>query len=229
MSTTTTARALRLIIMGAPGSGKGTLAARLTRDFPTLVSISTGDVLRHHTRTGTDLGKAAASYVGRGELVPDKLVTDLVQCELHARASTPLLLDGYPRTAAQARDLDAMSGVHAALVLDVPADAILARVLGRWVHPGSGRTYNTGYNPPKVAGHDDVTGEPLVHRADDNKEVLEQRLAVYEQSTRPLIEYYRKAGVLHALSGTTSDEIYPKMHQVVSGLFASSLPASASK
>ncbi|ORZ37404.1 adenylate kinase-domain-containing protein [Catenaria anguillulae PL171] len=219
-------RALRLVIMGAPGSGKGTISTRLTRALPHLVPISTGTLLRTHIRNATPLGQQAAQLVQSGHLVPDSLINSLVACELADRPSTHLLLDGYPRTVAQAAQLDDWTLVQAVINLDVPRHVILDRVLNRWVHPGSGRTYHSTYSPPKVAGKDDVTGEPLVRRDDDRKEVVEERLNEYDRLTRPLVEYYATkrtpAGksVLVNVKGNTSDEIFPVVKRVVEDLMA---------
>ncbi|KAJ3355413.1 hypothetical protein GGF32_002035 [Allomyces javanicus] len=211
--------ALRLILVGAPGAGKGTQCKYLQRDFPSLVQLSTGNLLRDHMRLGTPLGQQAAALVQAGSLVPDTLVNDLVASELKARTASPLLLDGYPRTLAQAESLSHHTKITAVVNLDVPPSVIMDRILNRWVHPASGRVYNASYNPPKVAGVDDVTGEPLEQRADDTEEALTRRLQVYADATAPLLEFYARQGLLHSFKGNTSDEIYPHLRKLVAGLF----------
>jgi adenylate kinase len=182
---------MRLILLGAPGAGKGTQAKFICERFG-IPQISTGDMLRAAVKAGTELGLAAKKVMNTGGLVSDDIIIGLVK----ERITEPdcvngFLFDGFPRTIPQA---DAMkeAGVKLDLVLeiDVPDEAIIERMSGRRVHAASGRTYHLKFNPPKVAGHDDVTGEELIQRVDDAEETVRNRLAVYKSQTRPLVDYY---------------------------------------
>ncbi len=182
---------MRLILLGAPGAGKGTQAAFICQKYG-IPQISTGDMLRAAVKAGTPLGLQAKSVMESGGLVSDELIINLVK----ERIAEPdcvngFLFDGFPRTIPQA---DAMkeAGVKLDYVLeiDVPFDAIIERMSGRRSHPASGRTYHVKFNPPKVEGKDDETGEPLVQRDDDKEETVRKRLQVYDEQTRPLVDYY---------------------------------------
>eukprot|EP00937_MAST-01D_sp_MAST-1D-sp2_P006666 g6666.t1 len=182
--------------MGPPGGGKGTVSKRICAEFDA-VHVSTGDVLRDNVDRGTELGRTAQAHMAAGDLVPDALMVDLVLAELRTCAEGPcehVLLDGFPRTAAQAEALQA-KGVAVDLVLNlaVPTEEIVARISGRWVHPASGRVYADDFNPPAVPGKDDETGEPLIQREDDTPEAVRIRLAAYDEFTAPLSEFYRAA------------------------------------
>ena len=184
-------RPMRLILLGAPGAGKGTQAAFICKKFG-IPQISTGDMLRAAIKAGTPLGLAAKDVMDSGSLVSDEIVVSLVK----ERIAQPdcvngFLFDGFPRTIPQA---DAMktAGVKldAVLEIDVPDEAIIERMSGRLFHLPSGRSYHVKFNPPKVAGVDDVTGEPLVQRDDDKAETVRKRLEIYKRQTRPLVDYY---------------------------------------
>jgi len=184
---------LNLILLGPPGAGKGTQAERLQEDFA-LAYVATGDMLRQAVKDGTDLGKKAKAYMDKGDLVPDDLICRVIMERIDKpEAADGFLLDGFPRTIAQA---DAMkdSGVKIDYVLeiDVPDEMIVERMSGRRSHPASGRVYHVKFNPPKVEGKDDVTGEPLVQRDDDTEETVKKRLAVYHNQTEVLLGYYNK-------------------------------------
>lgn len=189
---------MKIILLGAPGAGKGTQAQFIMNKFG-IPQISTGDMLRAAIKAETDLGKQAKTLMDEGKLVPDDLIIALVQ----ERVSQPdcakgFLLDGFPRTIPQADALKA-AGIHIDYVLefDVPDEIIVERMSGRRVHLASGRTYHVVYNPPKVEGKDDITGEDLVIRPDDKKETVLERLKVYHSTTQPLVDYYQaeaKAG-----------------------------------
>jgi adenylate kinase len=182
---------MKLILLGAPGAGKGTQAAFICQKYG-IPQISTGDMLRAAVKAGTPLGLQAKSVMESGGLVSDDLIINLVK-ERIAQPDCALgfLFDGFPRTIPQAEAMKA-AGVKLDYVLeiDVPFDAIIERMSGRRSHPASGRTYHVKFNPPKVAGQDDVTGEPLVQRDDDKEDTVRKRLQVYDQQTRPLVDYY---------------------------------------
>jgi len=199
---------MRLILLGAPGAGKGTQAAFLCQKYG-IPQISTGDMLRAAVKAGTPLGLAAKQVMDAGHLVSDDLIISLVK----ERIAQPdcvngFLFDGFPRTIPQAEAMK-QAGVKIDVVLeiDVPDSAIIERMSGRRVHPASGRTYHVRNNPPKVEGQDDVTGEPLIQRDDDREEIVRNRLQVYQNQTRPLVEYYSKwAG--------TGDPQAPRYHRI---------------
>jgi len=182
------------LIIGAPGSGKGTISNWIVRDFG-LLHVSSGDLLRAQMRDGTELGLAAKSYIDKGDLVPDSVMVGLISSELKKLGEKPWLLDGFPRTQAQAEALQKETPVNVVVNLCVPFETIIERVKDRWIHPGSGRVYNLVFNPPKVAGKDDETGEDLVQRDDDKPESVRNRLEVFQQNTEPVLEFYRKMGI----------------------------------
>jgi adenylate kinase len=182
---------MRLILLGAPGAGKGTQATFLCQKYG-IPQISTGDMLRAAVKAGTPLGLAAKKVMDSGALVSDDIIIGLVR----ERVTQPdcakgFLFDGFPRTLPQAEALkQADVKIDYVLEIDVPFQAIVERMSGRRAHPGSGRTYHVKFNPPKVDGKDDVTGEPLVQRDDDKEETVLKRLEVYAAQTRPLVDYY---------------------------------------
>ena len=208
---------MRLILLGPPGAGKGTQAAFICQKFG-IPQISTGDMLRAAVKAGSPLGVAAKMVMDSGGLVGDDIIIGLVKERItQADCANGFLFDGFPRTIPQA---DAMksAGVKLDVVLeiDVPDEAIVERMSGRRVHMASGRTYHVKYNPPKVEGKDDATGEPLIQRDDDKEETVKKRLAVYQSQTRPLVAYYTSwsasgasdAPKCRKISGTgTVDEI----------------------
>ena len=182
---------MRLILLGAPGAGKGTQAAFICKQFG-IPQISTGDMLRAAVKAGTPLGLQADAVMKSGALVSDDLIIALVKERIaQADCASGFLFDGFPRTIPQADAMKA-AGVKLDYVLeiDVPFEAIIERMSGRRSHPASGRTYHVKFNPPKVDGVDDVTGEPLVQRDDDKEETVKKRLDVYSAQTRPLVDYY---------------------------------------
>ena len=182
---------MRLILLGPPGAGKGTQAAFI-RDKLAIPQISTGDMLRAAVKAGTPLGLAARKVMDAGQLVSDDIIIGLVKERLREPdCAKGYLFDGFPRTIPQAEALRAASvPLDYVLEIDVPDDEIIARMSGRRVHPGSGRSYHLEFNPPRVAGRDDQTGEPLVQRDDDREETVKKRLDVYRAQTRPLVDYY---------------------------------------
>ena len=182
---------MRLILLGAPGAGKGTQAAFICKQFG-IPQISTGDMLRAAIKAGTPLGLAAKAVMDSGALVSDDIIIGLVKERIaQADCAKGFLFDGFPRTIPQADAMKA-AGVKLDYVLeiDVPFDAIIERMSGRRVHVASGRTYHVKFNPPKVAGKDDETGEDLIQREDDKEETVRKRLDVYQAQTRPLVDYY---------------------------------------
>src|SRR5580765_2080254 len=182
---------MRLILLGAPGAGKGTQAAFICKKFA-IPQISTGDMLRAAVKAGTPLGLAAKKVMDAGGLVSDDIIIGLVKDRLkQADCANGYLFDGFPRTIPQADAMkDAGVAIDYVLEIDVPDEAIIERMSGRRVHPASGRTYHVKFNPPKVAGKDDATGEELIQRVDDEEATVRNRLSVYKSQTRPLIEYY---------------------------------------
>ncbi|NBD21906.1 adenylate kinase [Aquabacterium fontiphilum] len=182
---------MKLILLGAPGAGKGTQAAFLCQHFG-IPQISTGDMLRAAVKAGTPLGLAAKKVMDAGQLVSDDIIIGLVKERItQSDCAKGFLFDGFPRTIPQAEAMKA-AGVKIDFVLeiDVPDASIIERMSGRRVHVASGRTYHVTFNPPKVAGKDDVTGEDLIQRDDDQEETVRKRLDVYHQQTRPLVDYY---------------------------------------
>ena len=206
---------MRLILLGAPGAGKGTQASFICQKYG-IPQISTGDMLRAAVKAGTPLGQQADAVMKSGGLVSDDLIINLVKERIaQADCANGFLFDGFPRTLPQADAMKA-AGVKLDYVLeiDVPFDAIIERMSGRRSHPASGRTYHVKFNPPKVEGKDDVTGELLVQRPDDQEETVKKRLDVYSAQTRPLVAYYSDwaraepsaAPKYRAISGTGSVE-----------------------
>ena len=184
---------MRLILLGAPGAGKGTQATFIKERF-NIPQISTGDMLRAAVKAGTPLGIAAKKVMDAGGLVSDDIIIGLVKDRLtQSDCANGYLFDGFPRTIPQADALkEAGVQLDYVLEIDVPDAAIIERMSGRRVHPGSGRTYHVAFNPPKVAGHDDVTGEALIQRDDDKEETVMKRLSVYHEQTEVLVNYYTK-------------------------------------
>jgi len=200
------------LIVGAPGSGKGTISNWIVRDFG-LTHVSSGDLLRAHLRDGTALGKEAKSFIDRGDLVPDTVMVGLITEELKKLGDANWLLDGFPRTKPQAEALQAETPVNVVINLDVPFETIIDRIKDRWLHPGSGRIYNLVFNPPKVAGKDDDTGEDLIQREDDKPESVRNRLEIFKASTTPVLEFYKEKGILAEFQGTESKKIWPHVEK----------------
>jgi len=198
----------RCIIMGPPGSGKGTVAGRIVQNFD-IFHFPSGDYLRREMRQRSDMGKEAKEYIQHGQLVPDELITKIMVAELNRHSNSNWLVDGYPRTVAQAEQLQKSCDINSVIELDVPFDVIIERLKDRWIHPASGRIYNLGFNPPKVPGKDDVTGEPLVQRHDDRPETVAARLRNYKHWEEPVAKYYGTRNLLQRFSGKATNEIWP--------------------
>ncbi|RRN45205.1 adenylate kinase [Lautropia dentalis] len=218
---------MRLILLGPPGAGKGTQAGFITAAFG-IPQISTGDMLRAAIKAGTELGKMAKQVMDEGKLVSDDIIIGLVKERLkQPDCANGYLFDGFPRTIPQAQALrDSGIQLDHVVELQVPDSAIIERMSGRRVHQPSGRSYHIRFNPPKVEGKDDVTGEPLTQRGDDREEVVRKRLDVYQQQTRPLVDYYQAwaktgdaaAPRYHALAGVgTVEEIRDRVMAVLKG------------
>lgn len=199
---------MRLMLLGGPGAGKGTQATKLMHHFH-IPQISTGDMLRTAIAEGTPLGKKVKSIMDSGQLVSDDIMISLVKDRLkQADCKNGYLLDGFPRTLAQAQAMrDAHIPLDEVIELVVPDEDIIARITGRRVHVASGRVYHVHFHPPKVADQDDVTGEPLIQREDDQEETIKKRLNVYHELTEPLVQYYRSWQ-------STKDPEAPTVHQV---------------
>lgn len=242
-------RVVRMLMFGKPGAGKGTLSSRLTKKYD-ILSISTGDLLRQHINEGTPVGKEAEAIIARGELVPDEVMLKVVTSKLDSIQNKHWILDGFPRTLNQGLLLDAHlkkrnTPLTLVVNLNVADEVILGRVSDRWIHMASGRVYNTSYNPPRVAGVDDVTGELLTRRPDDNPEIFSRRLEAFYKMTSPLLAHYTTQAttptkapdaashqhphqvLLHrpnklsvrSVTGRTSDEIWPELDYIMYSMF----------
>ena len=184
---------MRFILLGPPGAGKGTQASFITKKYA-IPQISTGDMLRAAIKTGTELGMKAKTLMDAGQLVSDDVILGLVKSRIEQPdCAGGFLFDGFPRTLAQAEAMkNAGLQIDHVIEIAVPDEEIIQRMSGRRVHPASGRTYHVKFNPPKVADKDDLSGEPLILRQDDQPETVKERLHVYHAQTQPLIEYYSK-------------------------------------
>jgi len=242
---------LRMLMFGKPGAGKGTLTSRLVRRYD-IATLSTGDLLRQHIAEKTEVGREAEDIVARGGLIPDETILKVVTSKLDSLMNRHWILDGFPRTLIQGQLLDKhLRARNAPLTLvvniDVPDNVILERISDRWVHLPSGRVYNMSYNPPQVEGRDDLTGEPLTKRPDDNPETFARRLQQFYASTSPLVDYYAAQSAasirtapsphqhphqlsidkdkrrfrLETLSGATSDENWPVLENIIRTQFPS--------
>lgn len=205
---------MKIVIMGAPGCGKGTQSPALTERY-NICHLSTGDLLRAAVADGTPNGLKAKSAMDNGQLVTDDIVFGIVQDNMgKPECKNGYIIDGLPRTLEQAKKMEAMGiNVDKAISFEVPDEVIIERTSGRWIHRASGRTYHTVFAPPKVVGKDDVTGEALMQRNDDKKEVVTKRLQVFHKEVGPIHDFYRNQGKLMVIDGNR------KMEQVRSTLF----------
>ncbi|KAI1007494.1 adenylate kinase [Podosphaera aphanis] len=192
---------IRMVLMGPPGAGKGTQAPKIRERFG-CCHLATGDMLRSQVARKTPLGEEAKKIMDRGDLVSDEIVIGMIKAELETNPECKrgFILDGFPRTVLQAERLDSMLSerqqkLQSAIELQIDDGLLVSRITGRLVHPASGRSYHRIFNPPKEAMKDDLTGEPLVQRSDDNAEALKKRLVTYHQQTAPVVGYYQKTGI----------------------------------
>ncbi|MDI3538981.1 MAG: adenylate kinase [Methanolobus sp.] len=212
---------MNVVLFGPPGAGKGTQAKELTKKY-SIPHISTGDILRANVRDGTELGMKAKEYMDRGELVPDAVLIGLIKNRLNEPdCKAGYLLDGYPRTIPQADALDTIlkeigKPLDVVINIEVSDDELVKRLSGRRTCPKCGESYHVAFNPPQKQGICDVCGSQLYQRDDDREEVIRQRLAVYNQKTKPLIDYYVKAGILVNIDGSAGvDEVFRQVSGVM--------------
>lgn len=201
-------RKLRALIVGAPGSGKGTQTSRIIKKFPSIKHFQSGDFIRNH------LHGPMAELIKAGHLIPTNLIIKEIFGQLSLIKDNCFLLDGFPRSMDQMERFEGFlreNNIEINMVINLNVDKtkILDRIKNRLIHEGSGRTYNLSFNPPKVKGLDDITGEPLTRRSDDDVDTFRKRLVEYEKLTFPLIDYYDKKGVMVEFKGNSSDEISP--------------------
>lgn len=208
---------MNLIFLGPPGAGKGTMASRLAHDRG-IPHISTGDIFRENINNGTELGKKVKSILDSGDLVPDELTVALVEDRLKQDdVSGGFILDGFPRTIPQAEALEGFATIEAVVLFTLPDEEIVKRLSGRRVHKPSGRTYHILFSPPKVPGKDDVTGEELIQRGDDTEDSIRNRLDVYRDQTQPLVDFYRKKGLLKEVDASPEpDTVYTRLNAAIS-------------
>ncbi|RMF13461.1 MAG: adenylate kinase [Candidatus Dadabacteria bacterium] len=210
-----------IVLMGAPGAGKGTQGKRLAADLG-IPTISMGDILRAKKEEDSDLGRELRAIMAEGRYVPDDIVIQMIRERIsQPDCSKGFILDGFPRTTAQAEALDRMLEelglqLTAVLMLDVDEDEVVERLSGRRIAPSSGREYHIRFKPPKTPGVDDETGEPLIQREDDREDTIRKRLEVYRQQTTPVVDYYRARGVLEEIDGSGDfDEIYGRIQEAL--------------
>ena len=212
---------MRIMLLGPPGGGKGT-QAKYIEDKWSIPQISTGDMLRENVKNNTDLGLEAKNYMEKGELVPDQVILDMMENRLQKNdCESGYILDGFPRTIPQAEGLTSLldninQQLDIVILLNLDDEIIVKRMSGRRVHPESGRVYHVEYNPPKIENKDDVTGEDLIIRQDDQESTVRNRLKVYEKQTSPLIEYYNNLNILNSIEANGSiEEIKNKIRQSI--------------
>ena len=208
---------MHIILLGPPGSGKGTQAQNITSEYG-YIKLSTGDMLRATSSFGSKVGLELKAVIDGGNLVSDEIVVGIVEERIFQNdCAVGYMLDGFPRNKEQAKKLDAMLAgqnqkIDIVLRLLLKDEVVVRRIAGRRFHVESGRSYHVEFNPPEIAGKDDLTGEPLIQRADDNEEVVQSRLNIYHEQTEPLVKYYEKKGVLVPIDGLgTPYEVFSKI------------------
>ncbi|MEC9459913.1 MAG: adenylate kinase [SAR324 cluster bacterium] len=208
---------MHIILLGPPGSGKGTQAQNITSEYG-YIQLSTGDMLRAASSSGSKIGMELKTVIDGGNLVSDEIVVGIVEERIFQNdCAVGYMLDGFPRNKEQAKKLDAMLAgqnqkIDIVLRLLLKDEVVVRRIAGRRFHVESGRSYHVEYNPPEIPGKDDFTCEPLIQRADDNEEVVQSRLNIYHEQTEPLVKYYEKKGVLVSIDGLgTPDEVFAKI------------------
>ncbi|KAK5997364.1 Adenylate kinase [Cladobotryum mycophilum] len=219
-----TTESLRMILIGPPGAGKGTQAPKIKERF-SCCHLATGDMLRSQVAKKTPLGREAKKIMDQGGLVSDDIVIGMIKEELenNKECQGGFILDGFPRTVPQAEGLDAMlkarnQTLQHAVELQIDDSLLVARITGRLIHPASGRSYHTTFNPPKESMKDDVTGEPLVQRSDDNAEALKKRLSTYHKQTTPVVDYYQKTGIWTGLDASQQPgQVWKNMLDILEG------------
>tara|TARA_Y100000748_G_scaffold269538_1_gene241718 strand:- start:134 stop:772 length:639 start_codon:yes stop_codon:yes gene_type:complete len=209
------------MLLGPPGGGKGTQAKYIEENW-NIPQISTGDMLRENVKNGTTLGLEAKNYMAKGELVPDQVILNMMKTRLQQDdCKTGYILDGFPRTIPQAEGLTKLLNtinqqLDITILLKLDNEIIVKRMGGRRVHGNSGRVYHVEYNPPKVENQDDITGEELIIRPDDQEDTVRNRLKVYENQTSPLIDYYRKVDILETIDANGSiEEINSRIKKLI--------------
>lgn len=210
---------MKLMFLGPPGAGKGTMAGKLAQEKK-LVHISTGDIFRAAIRNETELGKKVKGILAAGDLVPDELTIALVEERLQEQdTKNGYILDGFPRTIAQADALSGFSKLDAVINFTINDEEVVRRLSGRRVAPGSGRIYHIEFDPPKVEGKDDETGEDLIIREDDQKDAILHRLEVYRKQTQPLIDYYREKKSLQNLDASPAPaKVFQNLLALIDGI-----------
>jgi len=219
----TPAEQLRMILVGPPGAGKGTQAPKIKEKY-CVCHLATGDMLRDQINQKTPLGLEAKKVMDAGGLVSDEIMVNMVKNELENNkdCKNGFILDGFPRTVPQAEKLDTMlesrkEKLDDVVELQIADQLLISRITGRLIHPASGRTYHKEFHPPKKAGLDDVTGEPLIQRSDDNVETLRRRLGAFHAQTGPVVEYYRKKGIWTPVDAAQAPKV---VWENLSGIFA---------
>lgn len=207
----------RVLLSGPAGSGKRTIAKMLLKEFDQFGYFSAGDFIRDHIQRGTEFGQRALPFLRKGELIPDSILDGVLLNEVR-QARPKLILDGFPRTMTQVKMIEEVAPLDLVIELQVPKKILVDRLSKRLVHKASGRTYNLDFNPPKVEGKDDLTGEPLFKRDDDVAEVVSRRLEVHDKTEKKVVDYYRNNGKCMTMSGENSTVIFNAILKAVTGL-----------